>query len=163
MWNLKLIALIATPILLVGSAWFGHSRGTQYGMSVVQSQWDAERAMTLATQTEELMKARQTEQALQKTINRIRQEKTREAIKLANDYAAVVDSLHDRPETRAGAGGVPEGAGAGTGCTGAGLARVDATFLAGYSADAARLQLALDACKVAYDEVRRAVNGETAP
>jgi hypothetical protein len=160
MWNLKLIALIATPILLAGSAWFGHSRGTQYGMSVVQSQWDAERAMTLAAQAEEMMKARQKEQALQVAINRIKQEKTREAVRLANDYAAVINSLHDRPEARAGAGGVPTGAAVGTGCTGAGLAGPDARFLAGYAADAARLQLALQVCTSAYDQVRRQVNGE---
>jgi hypothetical protein len=110
--------------------------------------------MTLAAQAEEMMKARQTEQALQKAVNRIRQEKQREAVRLANDYAAVINSLHDRAETRAGASGVPDGAAAGVGCTGAGLAKRDGEFLAGYAADAARLQLALNACQAAYDEVR---------
>jgi hypothetical protein len=106
------------------------------------------------------MKARQTEQALQKAVNRIRQEKQREAVRLANDYAAVINSLHDRPEARAGAGGVPEGAAAGVGCTGEGLAKRDGEFLAGYAHDAARLQLALQVCTSAYDQVRREVNGE---
>jgi hypothetical protein len=159
MWNLRLIALILTPILLVGFAVFGYSRGTQYGMSVVQNQWDQERALQMAQHAEEQMKARQTEQALQAAVNRIKQEKQREAIKLANDYAAVIDSLHNRAEARAGDSGVPDGAAAGVGCTGAGLARPDATFLAGYAHDAARLQLALDACKTAYDEVRDTLNG----
>jgi hypothetical protein len=118
-----------------------------------------ESARIAAAQDEELMKARQTEEALQKTINRIKQEKTREAIKLANDFAAVVDSLHDRPEARAGSTGVPEGAAVGVGCTGAGLAKRDSEFLAGYGRDAARLQLALDACQAAYDQVRESING----
>jgi hypothetical protein len=160
MWNLRLLALILTPILLVGFAWFGYSRGTQYGMSVVQNQWNQERAIQLAAQAEAEMKARQTEQALQAAINRIKQEKTREATRLANDYAAVLHSLHDRAEDRAGVGGVPEGATPGAGCTGQGLARPDATFLAGYGADAARLQLALNACQAAYDSVRREINRE---
>jgi len=158
MWNLKLIALIATPILLAGSAWYGHSKGVQSGMSAIQSQWDAERTATLAAQAEELMKARQQEQALQAAVNRIRQEKHREAVRLANDYAAVIDSLHDRPEARAGVGGVPDSPDAGVGCTGAGLAKRDSEFLAGYARDAARLQLALDACQAAYDSVRQALN-----
>jgi hypothetical protein len=127
-------------------------------MSEIQSQWDAERAATLAAQAEELMKARQQEQALQAAVNRIRQEKQREAVRLVNDYAAVVVSLQDRPEARAGAGGVPEGAAAGVGCTGAGLAKRDSEFLAGYGRDAARLQLALNACQAAYDQVRESIN-----
>jgi hypothetical protein len=156
MWNLKLIALIATPILLVGSAWFGHSRGTQYGMSVVQSQWDAERMATQAAQAEELMKARQTEQALQALVNRTRQEKTREATRLANDYAAVINSLHDRA-ARPDPGGVPEAAGTGdapSGCTGAQLYREDAAVLAGLARDADQLRLALKQCQAVYTEVR---------
>jgi hypothetical protein len=129
-------------------------------MSQTQTLWDAERATQLAAQAEQQMKARQTEQALQAAVNKIRQEKQREAIKLANDYATVVNSLHDRAETRAGDGGVPEGSAAGVGCTGAGLARLDATFLAGYGRDAARLQLALNACRQAYSEIERQLNGK---
>jgi hypothetical protein len=162
LWNLKTLAVsaIAITTLAAGTAWYSFSKGSQYGMSQIQTQWDAERAAILAAQAEEQMKARQTEQALQATINRIRQEKTREATRLANDYAAVVVSLRDRPEARANSGGVPESAGSGTGCTGQGLARPDAEFLARYASDAGRLQLALQACQVAYDSVRRSLNGE---
>jgi hypothetical protein len=162
MWNLKLlgVATTITLTLLAGSAWLAYSKGKAYGMQQVQTLWNSERAIQLAAQAEAEMKARQTEQALQQTINRIKQEKTREATRLANDYAAVLHSLHDRAEDRAGAGGVPEGATPGAGCTGQGLARPDATFLAGYGADAARLQLALNACQAAYDSVRREINRE---
>ena len=101
------------------------------------------------------MKAAQREAALKALIDKQRKDHQREATRLANDYAAVVVSLQDRAETRAVAGGVPEGAVAGVGCTGQGLARPDAEFLAGYARDAGRLQLALQACQAAYDAVRQ--------
>jgi hypothetical protein len=163
LWNLKLIAIITIPILLAGTAWYSYSKGRALGMSQIQTLWDAERAATMAAQAEEMMKARQREQALQALVDKQRRAHDAEVKRVVREYGALVDGLRDRPEARAGAGGVPEGAAAGTGCTGAGLAGPDARFLAGYAADAARLQLALDACKVAYDEVRRAVNGDQTP
>jgi hypothetical protein len=161
-WNLKLIgvAFIVTPILLAGSAWYGYNKGRQSGIQQVQTLWDSEKAATVAAHAEEVMKARQREQALQTLADRIRKEKQREAIKLAADYAAVVDSLHDRAETRAGDGGVPEGAAAGVGCTGSGLAKLDAQLLAGYANAAGRLQLAYDECRAKYTEVERQLNGK---
>jgi hypothetical protein len=128
-------------------------------MSQIQTLWDAERALQMAAHAEEQMKARQREQALQATINRIRQEKQREAVRLAADYAAVIDSLHDRPETRAGEGGVPDSPHAGVGCTGSQLSGPDARFLAGEAHAAARTQAALNACVTAYNEVRESING----
>jgi hypothetical protein len=162
LWNLKILAAagIAIAISHAGLAWFAHSKGRASGMLQIQTLWDAERLATQAAQAEEAMKARQREQALQNLANRIRQEKQREAIKLAADYAAVVDSLHDRAETRAGAGGVPEGAAAGVGCTGSGLAKLDAQLLAGYAHAAGRLQLAYDECRAKYSEIERQLNGE---
>jgi hypothetical protein len=161
-WNLKLIgaALIVTPILLAGSAWLGYSKGRQSGMLQIQTQWDAERAVQLAAKAEAEMKARQTEQALQATINRIRKEKTNEANRLAAQYAADLERVSDRPEARATDNGVPEGAVAGVGCTGAGLSRSDSEFLIWLGNEAARTQNALTACITAYDEVRREINGE---
>jgi hypothetical protein len=162
--NPRLLAITAILILLAGSAWHGYSKGKQSGMSQIQTLWDAERAVQLAAQAEAEMKARQTEQALQKAVNRIRQEKQREAIKLANDYAAVVDSLHDRAEARASDGGVPEGATPGAkpaaGCTGAQLSGPDSRFLAGEAQRADQLRIALRACVGAYDAARREVSGE---
>jgi hypothetical protein len=161
MWNLKLLGTSVLVALLAcaGSAWYAYSTGKSTGALEVQTKWDAEKLATQAAQAEEQMKARQTEQALQAAISRIRTEKQREAVRLAADYAAVIDSLHDRAETRAGDGGVPQGAALGVGCTGAGLARPDAEFLAGYSRDAGRLQLALQECRAAYSEVERQLNG----
>jgi hypothetical protein len=107
------------------------------------------------------MKARQTEQALRAAADRIRKEKQREAIKLAADYAAVIDSLHDR-EDRPSGDGLPEGSGAGTGpaggCTGAQLYKPDAAVLVGIARDADQLRLALKACVAHAAEVERELN-----
>ena len=163
MWNPKLIALNVLMVLALaaGSAWYGHSKGKQSGMLEVQTLWDSEKLAMQQTQTEELMKARQREQALQALIDRQRRAHREEVNRIAAEYAADVERLRDRPEARADSpSGLPEGAAAGVGCTGAGLAAGDADFLVRYSADAARTQAALNACVAAYDDIRRQVNGD---
>lgn len=166
MWNLRLISALVALSAFVGSVWYAYSSGKQSGMSQVQTLWDAERAVQLAAQAEAEMKSRQTEQAVQAAINRIRQEKHREAIKLANDYAAVVNSLHDR-EARPGGDGVSEGSGDGTeparGCTGAELYRQDGEFLAREAHRADQLRIALQACRTAYDQVKEQFNAKQVP
>jgi hypothetical protein len=125
----------------------------------VKQQWDAERAATAQAQAEEMMKARQREKALTEALDKQRKERRREIDRITAEYRRTLDSLRYRPETRAGAGGVPEGAAAGVGCTGAGLSGPDAAFLAGYAADAARTQAALQQCVAQYNQVRELVNG----
>jgi hypothetical protein len=99
-------------------------------------------------------KARQIEQQMQTKADKIQKEKLN-AVKTANaKYNALIDSLRNRPETRAD--GMPEGADNAVGCTGAGLARPDAEFLAGYSADAAKLQAAYNSCRQAYEVIQNA-------
>ncbi len=156
MWTLKTLAVAVTltTTLVAGTAWYAHSKGVQSGMQEIQSLWDSERAIIAQAHAEETMKARQRELALRELADRLRQERTNEAKRLAREYAADLERLRNRPETRASAGGVPEGAAPGAGCTGEGLARPDAVFLAGYAADAARLQLALNQCQAAYESLR---------
>lgn len=157
MWT-RLIVLTTIAISLAGSAMYAHNRGKQSGMQQVQILWDSEKLERAQAHAKELTKARQREQALQTLAEKLRLEKRREADRLAREYAADLERLRDRPETRAGAGGVPEGAAAGVGCTGAGLARLDAELLTGYANAAARLQSALDQCRAQYAEVERAMN-----
>ena len=159
-WNTKIIALTATSILLAGSAVYAYNKGRQSGMQEVQTLWDSERLVAAQAHAEQQMKARQTEQALQKLVDRQRKAHQNEVARIVREYTALTDSLRDRPEARAADGGVPEGAVAGVGCTGAGLSKPDAEFLSWYSASAARTQAALDACVHAYEQVRREVNGE---
>jgi len=161
MWNLKILAAIATLTItsLAGTAIYAYSSGKQSGMSEVKALWDSDRLAIAEAQAEERMKARQREQALQVLVDRQRKEHQNEVRRIVREHAALTDSLRDRPETRASAGGVPEGSDAGTaGCTGAGLAGPDARFLAGYAADAARLQSALRACVAHATEVERKLN-----
>jgi hypothetical protein len=160
MWNLKLMAAIgiATTISLAGTAWYAYSKGKQSGMQEVQTLWIAERAAIREAQAKEMEQARQREEALQARVDQIRRSHRNEISRINRDHAALVDSLRDRPEARAGDSGVPDGAAAGVGCTGAGLARLDAELLSGYAAAAARQQAALNACVTAYDEVRRSLN-----
>jgi hypothetical protein len=158
MWSMKfgIAAVMAALICAAGSAWYAHNKGRASGMSQIQSQWDAERAALLAAQAEEMMKAQQRERALQALVDRQRRAHREEVDRVVREHAALVDGLRERPEARAdNPAGLPEGSAPGVGCTGAGLSRGDAAFLAGFAADAARTQAALEACRAAYDALSR--------
>jgi hypothetical protein len=154
MWP-RLIALTALTAALAGSAWFVYSKGQQSGTKATQAAWDKERLATLEAQGEQILKAQIRETELAAKMAQLKEGQRRETTRIAAGYQRTIDSLRDRPEARAGASGVPEGAAPGAGCTGAGLARPDAAFLAGYGADAARLQSALEVCQAAYDPLTR--------
>ena len=156
-WTLirPLAAPIAIAISLAGSAWFAHSSGQRSGMATTQAQWDAEKVRTLEAQGEQILIAQIRETELTAQMAQLTKANRNEKARIAAAHADLVDSLRQRPDARANAGGVPEGAAAGVGCTGAGLARSDGEFLARYAADAARLQAGFDACKAAHDSLRR--------
>ena len=153
MW-LRLLIVAAAGCAIFAVGWLLYEGGKKEGRLEVQQMWDQNRADIAEAITEETMRARQRESALQELANRLRQEKVDEARRLAREYAADIERLRNRPETRAGAGGVPEGASPGVGCTGEGLSRRDAEFLIGLAADAARTQSALKQCVSAYNSVR---------
>lgn len=153
--GLVIVALI-TGIAAAG--WKVHDAGYQAGVTKTKAAWDAERAKAAQEYAQAQEQARKTEQQLQARIDAIRKERSREVATISRRHDAIVAGLRDRAAKRAATpSGVPQTAGAGVGCTGAGLARPDAEFLAGYAADAARLQSAFDACKTAYDSARRKV------
>ena len=127
------------------------------GKAAVQQEWDKEKAAIAQAHLEEMQRARQREAELQATIDKQTEAYKNDLANIAADYQRVVVWLRDRPAARAGAGGVPQGATVGVGCTGAGLSRGDAEFLAGYAADAARTREALDQCVRQYEEVRQAL------
>ena len=151
MWNLNFlgVAALITLALSAGSAWFGYSSGRQSGMNEVQTLWDSEKQLLTEIVQQQALLAQQRQQTIDQQAaqaRRIQREANNRIATLERDLA---DSLRDRPEERAGPGGVPETADSGVGCTGAGLARSDAEFLARYSADAARLHAALATCTAA--------------
>lgn len=79
-----------------------------------------------------------------------------EIARINKRHAAVIDSLRQRPERKVPDSNheVPGATPACTGTTGAELARGDAEFLAGYAADAARLDAELTKCEAAYNALR---------
>ena len=166
MWNLKLMAAIgiATTISLAGTAWYAYSKGRQSGMREVQTLWIAERDAIQEAQAKEMEQARKREEALQAQVDQIRRSHRNEISRINRDHAALVDSLRDRPEARAGDGGVPPDTGAGTehpiGCTGLQLSRPDATFLVRIARDADQLRIALRACLADRAEIERELNGQ---
>jgi hypothetical protein len=148
---------IAGSVLAVVFAYgAGHWQGDDAGQARVQAKWDKEKAKQMAEYAENMRLAREKEQALQVGANNLREEKDRELKKIADTNRILLGSLRnrpDRPTTESGA--VSGAAGACSGATGAQLAKGDAEFLAGYSADAASLKAALDQCVKQYESLRR--------
>lgn len=161
-WTTRMTAVLALVVAMAlacaGVGVWSYRTGHERGAAAVKQQWDAERAATAQAQAEEMMKARQREKALTEALDKQRLERRREIDRITAEYRRTLDSLRERPD-RPSDGGVPEGAAAGVGCTGAGLAGPDAAFLAGYAADAARTQAALQQCVAQYNEVMELVNG----
>lgn len=151
-WKLKAVAATVTLTLLAIGAWRIYSAGRSSGMAEVQAQWVQEQLLTAQATSKMLSEARQKEHALTAQIETLNRKARNEANRIRAEHDALIDSLRDRPEPRADAG-VPEGARAGVGCTGAGLSRPDAGFLVGLAADAARTQAALQQCVSAYNAV----------
>ena len=162
-WKAKAALGIAGITLLAATAWSVYSAGLRAGEARTRALWDAEVAMMAQAQAEELMKARQRERALEALVKQQREDHRRETNRIAREFAALSDSLRDRPEARAGGGGVPESPDAGAGsaprCTGAELYRQDSEFLAREAARADQLRIALNACIAHADAVERELNG----
>ena len=146
---------IAGSVLAVVFAYgAGHWQGDDAGQAKVQAQWDKEKAKQMAEYAENMRLAREKEQALQQGANNLREEKDRELKKVADTNRILLGSLRNRPERPAEGSAVSSTASACSGATGAQLAKGDAEFLAGYSADAASLKAALDQCVKQYESLR---------
>jgi hypothetical protein len=136
-------------LLMLG---FSYWKGYIHGKDVVQKEWDAAKVVWERESLAEAAKAQQIERDMQAKVNKAQKEKLN-AIKTADTkYNALIDSLRERPEARSNE--VSGCSGDAVGCTGAGLARPDAEFLAGYAADAARLQAAYNSCREAYEVIQ---------
>jgi hypothetical protein len=112
---------------------------------------------TLAAATKNALEA---QSALQAKIDNLTRIKNAQDKTITRQRDALVNSLRDRPVARDTT--PAEDSPTGTGSTGAGLARGDAEFLAGYAADAAKLAAALNTCQAAYESARQ-MFGEQAP
>lgn len=155
----RAIAALLLAAILAAAGWAIHETGLAAGRAEIQAKWDQQRITDAAATVQAAIQARAREQALQSTADKIRQEKTREIRHLSAARDAALRELRDRPEARAGAGGVPSTSELGNaGCTGEGLAKGDAEFLTRYASDAARLELALSQCRSTYEAAVRYIN-----
>ena len=146
---------IAGTVLAVVCAYgTGHWQGDDAGQAKVQAKWDREKAKQMAEYAENMRLAREKEQALQQGANNLREEKDRELKNVADTNRILLGSLRNRPERPAEGSAVSSTAATCSGATGAQLAKGDAEFLAGYSADAASLKAALDQCVKQYESLR---------
>ena len=136
----------------------GLYKGHDLGMAEVQQKWDRERATQEAEHAAAQAAAREKEQELQANADQLRKEKDREIRDLNARAAALTNSLRDRPtRPTAEASALPSTASAGcapASCTGAGLSREDAEFLAREAARADELRSSLRQCLAQYQAIR---------
>ncbi len=95
--------------------------------------------------------ARDKEQGWQNTAAQLMKEKNAQIAAVNNRYSSAVTRLRIRPERPRSA--VPQAPSTCFGLSGAELARGDGEFLAGYAADAARVEAALKQCAAQYNSI----------
>ena len=140
------VTVLACAAVGVWSYRTGHANGA----ARVQAKWDAERAAHARALIAVIEERDRATAAMTARTEALKREYKRETGRIAADRDRLLASLRDRPTTRAGDTGVPEGAAVGVadraGCTGAHLSRPDSYFLIGEAARADQLRVALRAC-----------------
>jgi len=150
--------VLLTFVLAIGAAaGGGYYQGNTAGRAVIQQAWDKEKAEQYAAYAKGQEEARQREQEMQQAADKLRREKDAQIRDINARATALTNSLRDRQERPAKDGSVSGTARSCSGASGAELAKGDGEFLAGYSADAARLQAALDQCVKQYNAARQTV------
>ena len=150
--------VLLTFVLAIGAAaGGGYYQGNTAGRAVIQQAWDKEKAEQYAEYAKGQEAARAREQEMQAAADKLRREKDAEIQNINARATALANSLRDRPERPSKDGSMSGAARSCAGASGAELAKGDGEFLAGYSADAARLQAALDQCIKQYNVVRQTV------
>ena len=145
-------------VLAIGAAaGGGYYQGNTAGRAVIQQAWDKEKAEQYAAYAKGQEEARQREQEMQQAADKLRREKDAQIRDINARATALTNSLRDRQERPSKDGSMSGTARSCSGASGAELAKGDGEFLAGYSADAARLQAALDQCVKQYNAVRQTV------
>jgi alkanesulfonate monooxygenase SsuD/methylene tetrahydromethanopterin reductase-like flavin-dependent oxidoreductase (luciferase family) len=147
--------ILGFVLAIAGAAGGGYYKGNSVGRAEVQQAWDKEKAEQYAAYAKGQEEARQREQEMQAAADKLRREKDAQIKDINARATALANSLRDRPERPAKDGAMSGAPRSCAGASGAELAKGDGEFLAGYSADAARLQAALDQCVKQYNAVRQ--------
>lgn len=135
-------------VLIVVISGIAYFKGYHSGKNAVQTAWDKQVA-------ESTLKSVEIERSMQKRVDAIVEEKNSEIARINRSHASVVARLQHRPERPAE---VPASPAASQDCSGAGLYRQDAEFLAGEAARADLYAIELRSCYKAYEEVFNAAN-----
>jgi hypothetical protein len=150
--------LLTLVLAIAGAAGGGYYKGNSAGQAEVQQAWDKEKAEQYAAYAKGQEEARQREQEMQQSADKLRREKDAEIRNINARATALTNSLRDRPERPAQDGAMSSTAGltdASGWCTGARLYREHAEAFAGESALAAELQSELKTCLKQYNAVRQ--------
>lgn len=146
--------LLGTTLVVAAAGAGGLYKGRALGMAEVQQAWDNEKTRQYAAYAEAQDAARLREQALQASADKLRKDKDAEIRNLNARATALTNSLRERPSRpTTDSGPVPSTASVGpapASCTGSGLSREDAEFLAGEAARADELRASLRQCLNQY-------------
>ena len=161
-----LILVFLFTVLVGGSYYAGHVKGYKSGHAVAAQELEKEFTSYKKAQEnlfrEEIQRSLETQQALSDQLNSLRMEKEVEIKNINDRYASLVRSLRNRlsrAEAATNQSTYPSDPTTttiertGTGCTGAGLLREDAEFLAGEAAAADTLKQSLKECRAAHSSI----------
>lgn len=128
-----------------GCGWFVNGWRLNGEITQIHADYDKKRA-----EAEEAARAKEHELAAKAT--QIRVEKDAKITAITRKLNTTIAGMRTRPERPSGE--MPNATSTCFGLSGAELARGDGLFLAGYAADAARLEAALEQCKAQYNTLR---------
>ncbi len=152
-------AIAATVVLGVGFLTGWQIQDWRYTAKIekIQASIAKEREASARQRDAEQTQARAKERELQANADRLRKDTDVQIRNINARATALANILRQRPERSEPAtpSEVPSTAGTCRAATGAELARGDGEFLAGYAADAAKLQAAFDQCVEQYNAVRQ--------
>ena len=152
----KVLLTLGVVAVLSFVGWKTYSSGYTNGSAMIQIRFDQYILVHQEAAMEAKITAEARERVLTSEIVRIERVAKNEKSGIIGRYESALAELRERPERPDPRGniGVSETATSPTGCSGAGLAKGDAEFLAGYSADAAKLKSALQQCLSVYSSTR---------
>lgn len=150
-------AIVAVIVLAIGFFAGWTTQGWRLSKEIATIQAEHAKSLKKLADTARDAEAanREIEAQAVRSLAQAQEKRNEEVARITRNHAAVVDSLRKRPERAAPRSEVPGTSTACAGTTGAELARGDAGFLAGYSADAAKLEAALNQCESAYNALRK--------
>lgn len=150
-------AIIAVVVLAIGFFAGWTTQGWRLNKEIATIQAEHAKSLKKLADTARDAEAanREIEAQAVRSLAEAQEKRNAEIARINSNHAAVVDGLRKRPERAAPRSEVSSAPTACAGTTGAELARGDAEFLAGYSADAAKLEAALNQCEAAYNALRQ--------